>query len=163
MTKVTELDYSPPLIRRLAARAIDFVLLAAVGAGLGQLIGFGYDWLAITAAFVLVYSAGFLALFGATPGKWMFGIHVVGPDGARPPFSQSLARELFTVIGAVPYAGPLLALVVWTWIIITIRSSPLGQGKHDSLAGGTLAVRVRRREGATQRASRDAFAEAHRP
>jgi uncharacterized RDD family membrane protein YckC len=148
-------------MRRIAARAIDFVLLAAIGVGLGQLMGFGYDWLAVTAAFVLVYFAGFVAVLGATPGKGLVGIRVLGPDGARPAFERALARESFTVLGAVPYAGPVLALVAWTWIALTIRSSPSGQGRHDWLAGGTLVVRVRRPGDAAHGASREALAKAH--
>jgi len=48
------------------------------------------------------------------------------------------------VLGAIPFAGPVLALAAWIWIIITIRASPSGQGKHDTLAGGTRVVRAGR-------------------
>jgi uncharacterized RDD family membrane protein YckC len=65
------------------------------------------------------------------------GLRVLGPDGGRPTLRQALIRESFTVLGAIPFAGPLLALAAWIWIAATIRSSPTGQGKHDTLAGGT--------------------------
>lgn len=160
---MTDLAYSPALYRRVAARAIDFALLTVLGIGLGQLIGFGYDWLGITAAVVLLYSAGCLALFGATLGKWLVGVRVVGPDGAKPAFGKALARESFVLLGAIPLAGPLLALGAWTWIFLTIRASPLGQGRHDSLAGGTLAVGVQQADRATHDPTGDAFARADRP
>ena len=46
------------------------------------------------------------------------------------------------VLGAIPFAGPLLALAAWTNIIMTIRSSPLRVGTHDRLAGGTRVIRL---------------------
>ncbi|WP_437949867.1 RDD family protein [Sorangium sp. So ce296] len=71
------------------------------------------------------------------------GLRVVGPDGGRPSLNQALVREAFTLVGSIPIVGPLLALAAWVWIDMTIRSSPLRQGKHDLLAGGTRVVRVR--------------------
>jgi len=133
---------NPRLPRRLAARALDITLLVAVAVGFGNVIGFGYDWLGITAGLVLVYFAGLDALFGTTLGKALLGLRVTAADGRRPTTGQALIRESFTVLGAVPYAGPFLALGAWTWIVLTIRSSPLGQGVHDMLAGGTRVVRT---------------------
>ena len=57
-------------------------------------------------------------------------------------FDPNHAREAFTVLGAISFAGPLLALAAWAWIIATIRSTPLRQGKHDMLAGGTRVIRL---------------------
>lgn len=139
----------PRLALRVVARGIDVVVLAALGVGLGKLIGFGFDWLVLTALFVLVYFAGLDALFGATPGKRLTGLTVVGPDGGRPTLRQALVRESFTVLGAIPLAGPLLAMAAWIWIVATIRTSPVGQGKHDTLAGGTRVVFAARSAGAT--------------
>jgi uncharacterized RDD family membrane protein YckC len=64
---------------------------------------------------------------------------------------QAFAREAFTVAGEVPFAGPLLALAAWGWIIVTIRSNPLRQGKHDLLAGTRVIVTPRRMEQEGQR------------
>ncbi|MGK3967824.1 RDD family protein [Sorangium sp. So ce118] len=128
---------------RLAARAIDALVLAALDAGLGQLIGFGFDWLLAGSALVLAYFTLLDAMAGATLGKLALGLRVTGPDGGRPSLRQALVREAFTVVGAVPFIGPLLALAAWTKIALTIRSSPLRQGKHDLLAGGTRVIRAR--------------------
>ena len=51
---------------------------------------------------------------------------------------------LVAALGAVPFAGPILALAAWIWIVLAIRSSPLGQGPHDHLAGGTRVVHAGR-------------------
>jgi len=111
--------------------------------GLGLVIGFGFDWLVVGAAIVLAYFVMFDALAGTTPGKFALGLRVTGPDGGHPSLVQALIRESFTVVGAIPFVGPLLALGAWVWIAATIRSSPLRQGKHDLLAGGTRVVRSR--------------------
>lgn len=129
---------------RLAARVIDALILSAIAGSLGMRIGFRYDWLLISALVVIVYFAFSDAFAGTTLGKLVMGLRVVGPDGNRPTLKQSLTREAFTLLGAVPYAGPLLALGAWTWIFVTIRSSPLRQGRHDVLAGGTRVMVSRR-------------------
>jgi len=149
-TNHTGYDGAPKLGSRIAARAVDVVILAAFDVGLGQLMGFGFDWLALAALAVLVYFAGCDAAFGATPGKRLLGLRVLGPDGGRPTARQAVIRESFTLLGAVPFAGPVLALTAWVWIVLTIRSHPLGQGKHDILAGGTRLISVRRGDLATE-------------
>ena len=125
---------------RIAARLIDTLILGAVGVTLGQRIGYSYDWLLITAALVLAYFVLADHLAGGTVGKLALGLRVIGPDGNRPTIKQSLGREAFTLAGAVPFAGPVLALVAWIWIFVSVRSNPLRQGKHDLLAGGTRVV-----------------------
>jgi uncharacterized RDD family membrane protein YckC len=126
---------------RLAARIIDTLIVSAVAGSLGMRIGFGFDWLLTSALAILFYFACCDAFAGATLGKLVMGLRVIGPDGNRPTLKESLIREAFTLLGAVPFAGPLLALVAWVWIFVTMRSSPLRQGKHDLLAGGTGVVR----------------------
>jgi uncharacterized RDD family membrane protein YckC len=120
---------------RLAARAIDIVVLVVADVALGKRIGFGFDWLLIAASIVLVYFVLSDVLAGATLGKAALRLRVIDADGGRPSLRQAFAREAFTVAGAVPFAGPLLALLAWVWIFVTIRSSPLQQGKHDLIAG----------------------------
>lgn len=129
---------------RVAARALDAVVLVATGGLLGWGIGFGFDWLLLTAVGVWAYFALCDAVWGATLGKRVVGLRVIGPEGGRPTLKQALIREAFTVLGAVPFAGPLIALAAWIWIFLSVRSSALRQGKHDTLAGGTRVVRVGR-------------------
>jgi uncharacterized RDD family membrane protein YckC len=128
---------------RTAARAVDVFVAAALVVGLGRVMGFGFDWLIVGAGAILAYFALSDAFFGATLGKLVFGLRVVGRDGGRPSLKQALIREAVTVVGAIPLVGPLLALGSWIWIAKTIRANAMRQGKHDLLAGGTRVIRVR--------------------
>ena len=126
---------------RICARLIDSLILGAVDAILGKVIGFGFSWLAVTAGMVFLYFVLMDICYGATIGKLVLGLRVTGPSGKHPTPREALVREAFTVLGAIPFIGPLLALVAWVWIILTARWSVLRQGKHDLLAGGTRVVR----------------------
>jgi uncharacterized RDD family membrane protein YckC len=128
---------------RIAARAVDVVVAAALNVGLGRAMGFGFDWVIVGASTILAYFALSDALFGATLGKLAFGLRVVGRNGAHPSLKQALTREAVTIVGAIPAVGPLLALASWIWIAKTIRSNPMRQGRHDVLASGTRVIRVR--------------------
>jgi uncharacterized RDD family membrane protein YckC len=141
-TTSPSLPVSAELRPRLIARGIDLLVLAAVDVGLGRVIGFGFDWLALGTAIVLLYFAGLDTLFGATLGKAALGLRVVGPNGGSPTFRQSVIRELFMVLGSVPFVGVPLAVGAWIWISRSIRANPLRLGKHDQLAGGTRVLRL---------------------
>ena len=79
---------SADLPPRLAARAIDVLVLLLGEVGLGRAMGFGFDWLAVGTAMVLAYFAGLDALLGATLGKAALALRVVGPDGGPPTLRQ---------------------------------------------------------------------------
>ncbi len=123
------------LTSRLIARAIDVLVLMLADILLGRVIGFGWHWLATGSTVVILYFALFDALTGATPGKMRMGLRVQSMAGGRPTLTQSLLREAFTLLGAIPFIGPLLAIASWVWIIKTIQADPQGRGKHDELAG----------------------------
>lgn len=122
---------------RLAARVVDAVLLTAIGVSLGLLMDFSVAWLVVQAGLIYAYFVLFDTTVGTTPGKRLFRLRVLGPDGGRPTLGQAAAREAFTLVGAVPYAGPVFALGAWIAIAVTIRASEVGEGLHDRLAGGT--------------------------
>jgi uncharacterized RDD family membrane protein YckC len=130
------------LLARLAARVIDGIVLIVVQIGLGEVIGYGFLWLLVGAAAVWAYFAALDAFAGMTLGKLALGLRVVGADGGRPRLGQALVREAFTLIGAIPFVGPILALAAWIWIARTIHTSPTRQGIHDQLAGGTRVIRA---------------------
>lgn len=130
------------LLPRFGARVIDAIILGVVGLALGFILDFGFIWLAIQAILVFAYFTLLDASYGTTLGKQLLGLRVTGPDGGRPSIPQAAVREAFTVVGAIPFAGPVLSLVAWIIIGVTINSSPTKQGKHDELARGTRVVAV---------------------
>ncbi|MGC1151064.1 RDD family protein, partial [Mycobacterium sp.] len=104
-----------------------------------------YWWL-VTGLFSGVLMFGYFVLFevsnGATLGKRLLGLTVLGPGGApRPDVKQSAIRNSFTLLAVVPYLGPLLAIIAYVVIAVTISASPCKQGKHDELAGGTQVIK----------------------
>ena len=76
------------------------------------------------------YFCLFTGVYGQTPGKFLLGLAVVGPDGGRPDLVRVLVREL---------AGRLLAaLPLGLGYFWALRG---GRGWHDLLAG-TRVVRA---------------------
>lgn len=130
------------LLPRLAARLLDGILVALVGAPLGLMLNFNLAWLVLQAALVFGYFVVLDAYHGTTIGKHIVGLKVIGPDGGRPTMEQAVKREAFTLLGAIPYLGAVLALAAWIVIAVTINASPSQQGKHDELAGGTQVVKA---------------------
>jgi uncharacterized RDD family membrane protein YckC len=143
MNGVPMSPFAPPpsISRRITARLIDYLVVAAASGGLGAALGFGFIWLLFTALLVLAYFVVGDAWSGTTIGKAALGLRVEGASGRRPSFVAALTRESFVLLGAVPFVGPFLALVAWVALFVTIRSSPQGQGWHDRWAGGTRVVR----------------------
>lgn len=125
---------------RIASRLLDALILGAVVGMLGKVLRFDFVWLAAGTGIVLLYFVLMDVCYGATVGKFALGLRVTGPSGGRPTLRESFIREAFTMLGAIPFVGPFLALGAWIWIILTVRSSPLREGKHDMLAGGTRVV-----------------------
>jgi uncharacterized RDD family membrane protein YckC len=119
--------------RRVAAWLVDglpfvaapFLVAAALGGGAALLP----PLLAVAALASFTYQALSHALAGATLGKWLARLRVVGPDGERPGPGRSALRAAVAVAGtALLGAGPLLGLFT--------RS---GRALHD-LAAGTAVV-----------------------
>jgi uncharacterized RDD family membrane protein YckC len=127
---------------RIGARVIDALLLGALGGALGVAMDFDVVWLMLQASLVFTYFVVCDVAWGTTIGKRLLGLEVVGPTGGRPDIRQAGTREAFTLLGAIPFAGPVLALIAWIVILVTANASPTGQGKHDELAGGTRVLAV---------------------
>jgi len=67
--------------------------------------------IAFAALLGFAYAALGHALMGATVGKRLLGLQVVGPDGALPSLGRSAARSGLAVVGAAVLGlGPLMAL-----------------------------------------------------
>lgn len=61
------------------------------------------DPLCLTFAGVIcVYFVVLEAWFGATVGKWLFGLRIVGVDSRRPGLTKSLVRNVLRAVDALP-------------------------------------------------------------
>lgn len=81
----------------------------------------------------LVYHVGFNTALGATPGKLVSGLRILGPDGSRLTFGRALARFAGELLSAIPFgAGYLL-----------VAFHPGRLALHDLIAG-TQVVHHRR-------------------
>jgi len=70
---------------------------------------------------------------GATVGKSVFNIVVVGPDG-RPTVEQAARRNAWMLLTIIPVLGGFLSFVAQVVIIVSIARDPRGQGVHDRYA-----------------------------
>lgn len=132
---------SGDLLPRFGARLLDSLIVALVGGLLGYVLDFGALWVALQAVLVFAYFVVLDVSQGTTLGKQLLGLRVTGPDGGKPTLQQAAIREAFTVVGAIPFAGPPLSLAAWIVIAVTINASSTNQGLHDELAGGTRVVK----------------------
>ncbi len=155
------------LLDRFLARLIDYIGLAviygilyAILAGI-FLTGLTYstgEWLLFYLFFsviTVVISLGYFAFFessrGATIGKQLMKLKVVGPDGAsNPTMEQSIRRNIYLALGLasiVPIVGPILGglgqLVAVIMIAVGINGDPVArQAWHDKFAGGTRVLKI---------------------
>ena len=100
-------------------------------------------------------SLGYFAFFessrGATIGKQLMKLKVVGPDGAsNPTMEQAVRRNIFLAFGLasiVPFVGSIIGglgqLVAVIMIAVGINSDTVGrQAWHDKFAGGTRVLKI---------------------
>jgi uncharacterized RDD family membrane protein YckC len=133
------------LTPRFFARLIDGIAVNIVVFVLSIFLFPDYGYL-VTGIFSGVLMFGYFVLLevtqGASLGKRLLGLRVLGPGGRlKPDFSQSAIRNSFTLLAVVPYVGALLAFIAYVVIAVTINASPCKQGKHDELAGGTQVIK----------------------
>ncbi|MFL1381136.1 MULTISPECIES: RDD family protein [unclassified Nocardiopsis] len=142
-----------PVSLRAAARFIDIVLAATVVSALfalaslpaaalpvdGYLMSVTWMGLLLSGGTVLLflYEWVFLVALGATPGKLMTGIAVVGPDGGGPGRGHAAVRATVLCLPqSLPCIGQCFTLVESMGAL-----SPEGRTLHDRLAG-TAVVRT---------------------
>ena len=100
----------------------------------------GYRWLVtdpICIVFLIIMVAYFVVLegvFGATLGKWLLGLRVVQPDGARPGLVKSALRNMLRMVDGLPF----LSILGSVLILISPERTRVG----DRLAG-TRVIRIR--------------------
>jgi len=116
---------------RLLAVTVDLVVLSAVFFPVTRVVKGGWIMTAadhrwgaglfvtdpLCLAFLLVmflYFVFFEGLLGATPGKRLAGLRVVGPDGGVPGLTRSAVRNVLRVIDGLPAVGILAAALITT-------------------------------------------------
>lgn len=155
------------LVDRFLARLIDYVglgiiygVLYAVLAGI-FLNGLTYstgEWLLFYLFFSVIttlISLGYFAYFesnqGATFGKQLMKLKVVGPDGtSNPTMEQAVRRNIFLAFGLasiVPLVGAALgglaSLIAVIMIAVGINNDTVArQAWHDKFAGGTRVLKI---------------------
>jgi uncharacterized RDD family membrane protein YckC len=126
---------------RIGARILDALI---VGIPLGiilALIGLGFGTIGSGVVSALIYFGYFVLLEtnqGATLGKKILGMRVVGADGGNPPPDVAAKRNLWMLLGIIPVVGGLLSLIAVIAIIVTIVQSPEQRGWHDQFAGSSV-------------------------
>lgn len=159
------------LLMRFLARLIDFILLGIVNAIIVAIIvvgafglsggntfgysgGAGFAAGALTAVITSVLYLGYFTLMesrnGQTIGKMLLRLQTQGPDGSTPTTEQAFKRNFWVglgILGVIPVVGGpiggLAELVIVILIAVTINNSPIREGWHDKLAGGTRVVKTR--------------------
>ncbi len=128
---------------RSFARLVDLVVQAALLTAMSMVIGLtgGPESLMVIAAIasgfvvLIVYPIGLEILWrGRSVGKWVFGLRVVGVDGAPEAPRQAVVRGLVALVDI--YAS--LGFVA----LLSAMFSPASQRTGD-LAAGTVVIRVR--------------------
>ena len=158
------------LLMRFLARLIDFILLGIVntiiaviiiagafGLSGGNAYGFGprlsYGASALSAVIASVLYLGYFTLMesgnGRTIGKMLLKLQTQGPDGSTPTREQALKRNFWValgILGVIPVVGGVIGslaeLAIVILIAVTIHRSPIREGWHDKLAGGTRVVKT---------------------
>ncbi|CAN5296722.1 RDD family protein [soil metagenome] len=152
---------------RFLARLIDgvgfvivyFILFAIFGAIFYQGFYNSRGEIFLVALFTQVFSVaiylgyyGYLeSTQGASFGKQIMKLKVVGPDGvSNPTMQQAVMRSSFealSLISIVPFVGfflgPLISLAAFIFIAVTINNDTVNrQGWHDTFAGGTKVLKI---------------------
>ncbi|MGE2818136.1 RDD family protein [Mycobacterium heidelbergense] len=149
----------PPagLVQRAIARSIDVILagIVVIAMDFFYLVMLGVEGAENTegatnhlvlgsvgsGVMIFGYFVFFETLRGRTPGKKLVGFRVQGPGGARKPnLKQSVIRNSFLLLMAIPFLGVALMVAASIFIAVTINNSPTKQGRHDELAGGTQVI-----------------------
>ncbi len=128
---------------RFLARLIDSVVVAVILYLVMSIFGLQENLpllAGLAAAAALVYFIVCETQWGTTIGKRLLGLRVIDPAGTRPSARQSVRRNVFIAVGALPYIGTILDLALRIAIAVTIAKSPTKQGIHDRWADGTQVV-----------------------
>lgn len=142
------------LLPRLGARIIDGLIVAVPMGILNALVIFssGSGVLSLilsvlTGVIAFGYFTYLESTQGATFGKKLLGLSVVGPNGGNPTMEEAAKRNAFValqILNGIPFLGllaSLASLAAYIGIAVTIEQDGNKQGFHDKFAGGTRVVK----------------------
>jgi uncharacterized RDD family membrane protein YckC len=139
------------------ARVIDGLIVGIPAAIIGTILTAAVDsWIVSGLITGVIYAAAFLGYFGflessrgATVGKQVMKLRVVGPGGGNPTMEQAVRRNVYygaTVLYVVPILGAFVAFVIEVVAIILIavgiNGDPRRQHWFDKFAGGTQVEKI---------------------
>jgi len=136
--------------RRFAAQVIDFIILSLVFFPVTRLVKgvwlmsrgdhlWGYGWLVtdplciLFLVIIVLYFVLLEGIWGATVGKKLSGIRVIGPQGHRPGVVRSAVRNLLRIIDSLPALNIL-------GVVLIIRS-PERARFGDRVSGTRVIIR----------------------
>jgi uncharacterized RDD family membrane protein YckC len=142
----SELGIGASLGPRFAARLIDSFLIGVVSIYTISIAGFAVGFTAnmLSVAIVIGYFAVMESYNGRTIGKMALRLKTVGPDGGNPSLETAFRRNIWYLLGILPYIGGIAEIAAVIYVAVTISQSPMNIGWHDLFAGGTRVVRVER-------------------
>lgn len=123
------------VVRRWGATLVDVVVLGALAFAVFALPEAAQTWgLAAWAVVLLLYFVLLELRFGATPGKLVARVRVVGADGRRPTLRQTFLRTLLRLLEVNPFLmGGIPAGIV---VLASKKRQRLGD-----MAAGTFVLR----------------------
>ena len=142
----SELGVGASLGPRFAARLIDSFLIGVVSIYTISIAGFAIGFTAnmLSVAIVIGYFAVMESYTGRTIGKMALRLKTVGPDGGNPSLETAFRRNIWYLLGILPYIGGIAEIAAVIYVAVTISQSPMNIGCHDLFAGGNRVVRVER-------------------
>ncbi|TCN49065.1 putative RDD family membrane protein YckC [Rhodococcus sp. SMB37] len=142
------------LLPRLGARIIDGLIVGIPMGILTAIVTFGSGsgfmsllMSILTGLVAFGYWTYLESSQGATFGKKLLGLSVVGPAGGHPTLEEAAKRNAFValqVLTGIPILGwlaSLASLAAYIGIAVTIEKDGTKQGFHDKFAGGTRVVK----------------------
>lgn len=125
---------------RFGARLIDGIITAIIGFVLGFVIP--GDSIVVSSIIGAIVALGYFVALetssGATPGKKILNLQVVGANGGNPTVEESLKRNIWLGFQVVPIVGGFLGLAAAIAIAVTIATNDDNRGIHDNFAGTSV-------------------------
>lgn len=121
---------------RIGARLLDVLLIGIPASIILAIVGLGSVGTGVVVSLLWFgYFVWFESNQGATVGKKILNMRVVGPDGSYPAVDVAAKRNVWMLAGIIPVVGGLLSLIAVIVIIVTISQSEENRGYHDTFAG----------------------------